>query len=222
MIAEGRVRVNGKTLSSPAFNVTEADKIDVDGKPLRRAETTRLWLYHKPRGLVTTHRDEQGRPTIFQELPRGMPRVVSVGRLDLNSEGLLLLTNDGELSRKLELPATGFARQYRVRAFGRITEAKLEKLAEGVTVDGMRYGAIDAYIEKQQGSNVWLVMTLHEGKNKEIRRVLEYLGLQVNRLIRTSYGPFSLGTLAQNETEEVPRPVLESFIKELMSAASAD
>lgn len=206
LIAEGRVRVNGKTLSSPALNVTGNDRIEVDGKPLQKQQDTRLWLYHKPRGLVTTHRDEKGRPTIFDSLPRHMPRVISVGRLDLDSEGLLLLTNDGELSRMLELPSNGWARRYRVRAFGRMTEEKIEKLKKGITVDGVRYGPIEAEVEGGgKSANVWISMTLREGKNREIRRVLEYLGLAVNRLIRVAYGPFSLGSLPPGEIEEVPR-----------------
>jgi len=212
MIAEGRVRVNGEILKSPAFNVTDEDKIEVDGKPLQGKEPTRLWLYHKPRGLVTTHKDESGRQTIFESLPAGLPRVVSVGRLDLNSEGLLLLTNDGELSRKLELPATGLPRQYRVRAFGSITQAKLDRLKNGITVEGVNYDAIEAVIDSETDSNVWLTMTLHEGKNREIRRVLEFLGLQVNRLIRVSYGPFELGDLPAGLVLEVPRKELKEFV----------
>lgn len=215
LVAAGKVKVNGVILDSPAFNVAEDDKIEVDGKPLQKKEQTRLWLYHKPRGLVTTHRDEQGRATIFEKLPPGMPRVVSVGRLDLNSEGLLLLTNDGELSRKFELPSTGLPRQYRVRALGKITQEKLDRLAEGITVDGIHYGPIGAVVDENKGANVWLTMTLHEGKNREIRRVLEHLGLSVNRLIRTAYGPFGLGGLEPGEVEEVPQDVLTGYLSDM-------
>lgn len=213
-IAEGRVRLNGAILASPAVTVTAADVIEVDGNPVGRKEPARLWRYHKPKGLVTTHRDEKGRPTIFDSLPKGLPRVISVGRLDLNSEGLLLLTNDGELSRYLELPATGWRRSYRVRAFGRITQEKLDRLQKGVQVGGVCYGAIQAKVEREQGANTWLEMTLTEGKNREIRKVLEYLGLVVNRLIRVSYGPFLLGKLAQGAVEEVPPETLARALDE--------
>jgi 23S rRNA pseudouridine2605 synthase len=203
MIAEGRVRVNGTVLSSPAFNVTDTDKITVDGNQLGGKERTRLWRYHKPSGLVTSHRDEKGRETIFDYLPEDLPRVISVGRLDLTSEGLLLLTNDGELSRHLELPATGWSRKYRVRAFGSITQDKLDKLKTGVRIAGISYGPIEATLEKVQGDNVWVNVVLREGKNREIRKVFEYLGLKVNRLIRTSYGPFQLGKLEEGDVEEI-------------------
>jgi 23S rRNA pseudouridine2605 synthase len=202
-IAEGRVMLNGKILETPAVLVTETDKIIVDGRSIGTAPATRLWRYHKPAGLVTTHRDEQGRDTIFQHLPRDMPRVISVGRLDLNSDGLLLLTNDGALSRHLELPATGWSRQYRVRAFGSVGDGMIRMLAKGITVEGVHYGPIRLEVERQQGSNVWLHMTLHEGKNREIRRVLARFGLEVNRLIRESYGPFRLGKLSAGQVEEV-------------------
>lgn len=207
-IAEGRVMLNGKILETPAVLVTDADAIVVDGRRIGAAPATRLWRYHKPAGLVTSHRDEQGRDTIFQHLPADMPRVISVGRLDLNSEGLLLLTNDGALSRHLELPATGWSRQYRVRAFGRVGDGMLRALAKGVTVDGVHYGSIKAEVEKQQGANVWLHMTLHEGKNREIRRVLSHFGVEVNRLIRESYGPFHLSKLPVGGVEEVEPQVL--------------
>lgn len=212
LIAEGRVKLNGKVLGTPAVTVTAADTIEVNGKKIGRGQQTRLWRYHKPPGLVTTHKDEQGRPTVFETLPRGLPRVISVGRLDLNSEGLLLLTNDGALSRYLELPSTGWARTYRVRTKGRIDLRGIDALKRGVTVDGVTYGSIDVRLEKdgahrddtgKSGVNQWMTMTLHEGKNREIRRVLGYLGLEVNRLIRLSYGPFELGDLKRGDGAEV-------------------
>lgn len=211
-IAEGRVMLNGKLLETPAVLVSDADKIVVDGRQIGAAPATRLWRYHKPAGLVTSHRDEQGRDTIFQHLPTDMPRVISVGRLDLNSEGLLLLTNDGALSRHLELPATGWSRQYRVRAFGRVGDGMIRLLAKGVTVDGVHYGPIKVEVERQQGSNVWLNMTLHEGKNREIRRVLSHFGVEVNRLIRLSYGPFHLAKLPIGGVEEVEPKALENAL----------
>lgn len=211
-IAEGRVMLNGKLLETPAVLVTDADKIVVDGRQIGDAPATRLWRYHKPSGLVTSHRDEQGRDTIFQHLPSDMPRVISVGRLDLNSEGLLLLTNDGALSRHLELPATGWSRQYRVRAFGRVGDGMIRLLAKGVTVEGVHYGPIKVEVERQQGSNVWLKMTLHEGKNREIRRVLSHFNVEVNRLIRLSYGPFHLAKLPIGGVEEVEPKALENAL----------
>lgn len=211
LIAEGRVSVNGKALDTPAFKVTRADVVRVDGKLVAEPEPTRLWRYHKPPGLVTTSRDPAGRPTVFERLPEGLPRVVSVGRLDLNSEGLLLLTNDGELARRLELPVTGLKRRYRARAFGRIAQGELDVLAEGHATGGVRYGPIEATLERQQGANAWIVVTLTEGKNREVRRVLESLGLTVNRLIRTSYGPFELGTLQPGQAEEVPPRTLRAL-----------
>jgi 23S rRNA pseudouridine2605 synthase len=207
-IAEGRVAVDGKVLASPALTVTEASDIRVDGKPLPAAEPARLWRYHKPAGLVTTHRDEQGRPTVFDRLPPELPRVVSVGRLDLTSEGLLLLTNGGGLSRALELPARGWLRRYRVRVHGAVDPARLAALEAGVTIDRMSYGPIRAVLDREQGSNAWLTISLHEGKNREIRRVMEHLGLRVSRLIRVAYGPFQLGDLPRGAIEEVPRKVL--------------
>lgn len=209
LIAEGRVKLNGKVLDTPAVKVTEKDRVLVDGRPIGAPEATRLWRYHKPSGLVTTHRDPAGRPTVFQHLPDNLPRVVSIGRLDLTSEGLLLLTNDGELARKLELPANAWVRRYRARAFGRITQEELEKLKDGITVDGVNYRGIDAQLERSQGANAWITLSLSEGKNREVRRVLEALGLKVNRLIRISYGPFQLGALPIGEVEEIPRKVLK-------------
>lgn len=209
LIGEGRVKVNGKVLDTPAFKVTAADKVMVDGRPVGAAEPTRMWRYHKPSGLVTTHRDPAGRPTVFQNLPATMPRVISVGRLDLTSEGLLLLTNDGELARRLELPANGWLRRYRARAFGRVEQSELDTLRDGITVDGVRYGPIEAKLERGGGANTWITVSLSEGKNREVRRVLDALGLKVNRLIRTSYGPFQLGTLEPGAVEEIPRKVLK-------------
>jgi 23S rRNA pseudouridine2605 synthase len=216
MIAEGRVALNGKILDTPAVKVGPGDALSVDGKPVAQAEAARVWRYHKPTGLVTTHKDPKGRPTVFEHLPPGLPRVISVGRLDLNSEGLLLLTNDGGLARALELPATGLARRYRARARGHVTQAKLDTLKDGLTVEGVRYGSIEATLDKARdsagGANLWITLTLAEGKNREVRRVLEALGLTVNRLIRLAYGPFQLGDLAPGEAEEVgPRVVREQL-----------
>jgi 23S rRNA pseudouridine2605 synthase len=207
LIEEGRVAVNGKKLTTPAIKVGEADVIKVDGKLIPAPEPTRLWRHHKPPGLVTSHRDPQGRPTVFERL-QGLPRVVSVGRLDLNSEGLLLLTNDGELARRLELPSNGWLRRYRARAHGRITQDELDALKQGLELDGVRYGPIEATLDRQQNANAWITLSLTEGKNREVRRVLEALGLRVNRLIRIAYGPFQLGLLKPGETDEVPRKVV--------------
>jgi 23S rRNA pseudouridine2605 synthase len=207
-IAEGRVSVDGKVLTSPALALTGAHDIRVDGKPIPDAEPARLWRYHKPAGLVTTHRDERGRPTVFEKLPPELPRLISVGRLDLNSEGLLLLTNDGALARELELPARGWLRRYRVRVHGTVDSARLKALEEGVTIDRIAYGPIRAALDREQGSNAWLTVSLREGKNREIRRVMEHLGLGVTRLIRIAYGPFQLGDLPRGALEEVPRRVL--------------
>ncbi len=207
-ITAGRVAVDGAVLESAAFNVTAESRITVDGKPLPAAEATRLWRYHKPAGTITSNKDPQGRPTIFDHLPAGLPRVISVGRLDMGSEGLLLLTNDGTLARRLELPATGWVRRYRVRVHGRVEPRRLEALADGVTVSGVRYGPITATLDRQQGANAWLTIALAEGKNREVRRVCEYLGWTVGRLIRTSFGPFQLGNLARGAIDEVPKKVL--------------
>lgn len=207
-IAQGRIAVNGATLTTPAREVTPADLITVDGTPLPVAEPVRLWRYYKPRGLVTTHRDPQGRPTVFDHLPPGLPRVISVGRLDFNSEGLLLLTTDGALARHLELPSTGWLRRYRVRARGRITQQRLDGLKEGVEVDGIRYGPIEATLDREQGANVWLTIGLREGKNREVRKVLGTLNLEVGRLIRISFGPFQLLDLEPGQAEAVKRRVL--------------
>jgi 23S rRNA pseudouridine2605 synthase len=211
-IAAGRVALNGAVLDSPAVTVTDADTIVVDGKAIAQKEPTRLWRYHKPDGLVTSHRDERGRETIFDHMPENMPRVISVGRLDLTSEGLLLLTNDGGLARHLELPSTGWTRKYRVRAFGDVTQAQLDALKSGVKVEGVFYSGIEAHIDRHTGSNIWLHMSLREGKNREIRRVLAYLGLEVNRLLRLSYGPFQLGHLPEGAVEEIPLSVLRESL----------
>jgi 23S rRNA pseudouridine2605 synthase len=207
MINEGRVAVNGTTLTSPARNVGADDAVTIDGKPLAAKEQTRLWRYHKPSGLVTTHKDPQGRPTVFINLPKHLPRVVSVGRLDFNSEGLMLLTNDGELARRLELPASGWQRTYRARLFGKVSQADLDKLATGVTIDGIKYGSIIADLERSKGMHSWASVSLKEGKNREVKRIMERLGLKVARLIRVQYGPFHLGHLAEGAVEEIPAKI---------------
>ncbi|NSX54488.1 pseudouridine synthase [Parasulfitobacter algicola] len=209
LIEAGRVSVNGKTITSPALNVTTADKIAFDGKPLADPEPPRLWLYYKPIGLVTSARDEKGRETVFDTLPDDLPRVMSIGRLDLNSEGLLLLTNDGEVKRKLELPSTGWVRKYRVRAKGTPSDETLEPLRKGMTVDGVRYQPMDVRLDRQQGANVWLTVGLREGKNREIRRAMEAVGITVNRLLRISYGPFQLADLKPGEVEEIKQRVVK-------------
>lgn len=208
LIEQGRVTVDGKTLTTPAVKVTPDQDIRVDGERISKAEPVRLWRYHKPDNLVTTHKDPQGRPTVFEALPESMPRVVSVGRLDLTTEGLLLLTTDGGLARVLELPSTGWKRRYRARAYGRTNDRALAALKDGVTIDGVDYGPIQAKIDSQQGGNVWLTIAISEGKNREVRAICRHLGLQVNRLIRTSYGPFQLGALKKGEIEEVTRKQL--------------
>ena len=220
-VAEGRVAVNGAVLTTPAVVVGDGDEVRVDGMPLPEPDRARLWRYHKPTGLITTHRDEKGRATVFAALPKELPRLVSVGRLDLNSEGLLLLTNDGALARRLELPATGWLRRYKVRVHGIVDPARLAALAKGVTIDGVAYGPIRAQLERQQGSNAWIAMALREGKNREVRRVLDHLGYPVTRLIRLSYGPFQLGHLARGAVEEVPRKVLDEQLGGSSNAARA-
>ena len=222
-IVQGRVTVNGRVINSPALDVTENDVVTVDGQPLPPRERTRLFLYHKPRGLMTTHADPEGRPTVFDNLPEGLPRLISVGRLDFNTEGLLLLTNDGGLARALELPDTGWLRRYRVRAHGEVTQAQLDALKNGVEVDGVKYGPIEATLERDQGANVWLVFAIREGKNREVRNVMAHLGLEVNRLIRVSYGPFQLAELVEGTVEEVKTRVLrEQLGEKIATLAGAD
>ncbi len=222
-IAAGRVAVNGAVITSPARNVSATDRVTVDGAPLPGRERTRLFLYHKPRGLLTSHADPRGRPTIFQKLPPDLPRLISVGRLDFNTEGLLLLTNDGALARVLELPATGWLRRYRVRAHGAVTQAQLDDLRQGVTISGIRYGATEADLDRVQGSNLWLTFAIREGKNREVRNVLGHLGLTVTRLIRLSFGPFQLGELEPGAVEEVPTRVLRAQLGDsLATLATAD
>ena len=218
MIDERRIALDGVALETPATIVTSLKGITVDGDPVARPEPTRLFRYHKPAGLLTAERDPKGRPVIYDRLPPGLPRVVPVGRLDLNTEGLLLMTTDGELKRTLELPATGVPRSYRARAYGPVTQAQLEELILGVEIEGVRYGQIDANLERRTGTNVWIEMTLTEGKNREVRRVLEWLGLRVSRLIRTRYGPFAMGDLPAGEVEEVKQNELVEFLKTLKQA----
>lgn len=222
-IVQGRVTVNGRVINSPALDVTGNDVITIDGKPLPPRERTRLFMFHKPRGLMTTHADPEGRPTVFDNLPEGLPRLISIGRLDFNTEGLLLLTNDGGLARALELPDTGWLRRYRVRAHGEVTQGQLDELKKGVEVDGVKYGSIDATLERDQGANVWLVFAIREGKNREVRNVMGHLGLEVNRLIRVSYGPFQLGELPEGQVEEVKTRVLrEQLGEKIAELAGAD
>jgi 23S rRNA pseudouridine2605 synthase len=208
MLVEGTIKLNGKTVTHPATFISAGDVVQVNGKVVDQPDRTRVWRYHKPEGLVTTHKDPEGRPTVFEKLRLQLPRVVSVGRLDLTSEGLLLLTNDGGLARQLELPATGWLRRYRVRVFGVPNEGALKALAKGVTVDGVRYGPIEAEVDAKKGDNTWLTVSLREGRNREIRRVMAHLGLSVSRLIRIAYGPFQLGTLERGGIEEIPPRVL--------------
>ncbi|MCK0149871.1 rRNA pseudouridine synthase [Marivita sp. S6314] len=220
MIEEGRVTVNGKKIDRAALNVTADDKITVNGKLVGAPDEPRLWLYHKPTGLVTTNKDEQGRATIYDELPDTLPRVLSVGRLDLNSEGLLLLTNDGEVKRKLELPSTGWLRKYRVRVKGRPTDESLEPLRKGLVIEGEKFQPMTVSLDRQQGANAWLTIGLREGKNREVRRAVADLGLTVNRLIRVSYGPFQLGQLKPGQVEEVRRKIMRDQLG--LDAPSAD
>jgi 23S rRNA pseudouridine2605 synthase len=219
-IREGRVAVNGTVIDSPALDVKPDDKVTVDGAPLPERERTRLFLYHKPKGLVTTHADPEGRPTVFDSLPADLPRLISIGRLDFNTEGLLLLTNDGGLARVLELPDTAWLRRYRVRAHGDVTQEQLDALRNGVEVDGVKYGPIEATLERDQGANVWLLFAIREGKNREVRNVMAHLGLEVNRLIRVSYGPFQLGELAEGQVEEVRSRKLRDQLGERIAAAA--
>jgi len=214
-IAEGRIAINGKRLTEPGTRVPDDAIVTVDGKPVAEPAAPSLWRYNKPRGLVVTHKDEKGRPTVFERLPKGLPRVVSVGRLDLNSEGLLLLTNDGALARTLELPSTGWVRRYRVRVYGDVDEKALAALERGVTVEGVRFGPIRARVESAKASNTWLLVALAEGKNREIRKVMEHLGLKVSRLIRVAYGPFQLGSLPEGEVARVAGKVLAEQLGQL-------
>ncbi|SFS00266.1 pseudouridine synthase [Sphingomonas jatrophae] len=218
MIEAGRVALNGVVLETPATLVTSLHGVTVDGKPVAAPAPARLFRYHKPAGLLTAERDPKGRPTIYDRLPEGLPRLVPVGRLDLNTEGLLLLTTDGSLKRQLELPSTGVPRTYRARAYGQISQAQLEELIHGIEIEGVRYGSIDANLERRTGANVWIEMKLAEGKNREVRRVLEHLGLKVGRLIRTAYGPFPLADLAPGAVEEVRQHDLVVFRKTLKAA----
>jgi 23S rRNA pseudouridine2605 synthase len=222
LIAAGRVSLNGKVLDTPAVKIAPGDVLSVDGRAVGAPEPARVWRYHKPAGLVTTHKDPKGRATVFDHLPKGLPRVISVGRLDLNTEGLLLLTNDGALARALELPATGLVRCYRARARGQVTQEKLDRLKDGITVEGVHYGSIEARLDKAKtgatSANLWIMLTLREGKNREVRKVLDALGLTVNRLIRLSYGPFQLGTLESGMAEEVGPRVIREQLGEFIAA----
>lgn len=221
-IEAGRVTVNGKKLTTPAFKVCDNDIVTFDGEVVGSKPSARLWRYHKPSGLVTSHRDEKGRETVFEKLPKELGRVISVGRLDLTSEGLLLLTNDGALARSLELPSTGWARRYRARAYGNVTQEALDTLQKGITIDGVKTGPIEAVLDKQQRGNVWISVTIREGKNREVRRALNELGLEVNRLIRTSYGPFQLGQLSRGETAEVRNKTLRDQVGHLVHIPKID
>jgi 23S rRNA pseudouridine2605 synthase len=215
MITDGRIALNGVVLDTPATILTSLNGVTVDGQPVKPAAAARLFRYHKPTGLLTAERDPKGRPTIYDRLPKGLPRVMPVGRLDLGTEGLLLLTNDGELKRQLELPSTGVERSYRARAYGNVSQAQLEDLMMGVEIEGVRYGSINANLERRTGANVWIEMKLKEGKNREVRRVLEFLGLKVSRLIRTSYGPFPLADMPVGSVDEIKQDQLVAFRKSL-------
>ena len=221
LIEAGRIKVNGKTLTTPAIKVTAKDIILFDNQPIAAKEPPRLWRYHKPDGLVTSHKDEKGRETVFDTLPKELGRVISVGRLDITSEGLLLLTNDGELARQLELPSTAWQRKYRVRAYGHVTQHDLDGLKDGIKIDGIKTGPIEAELERQKGDNAWIAVTLREGKNREVRRAMETLGLHVNRLIRVSYGPFQLGNLGKGEVEEVKTRILREQVGHLVDIPEA-
>ena len=204
LIEQGIVTVDGKTLTTPAVKVTSDMDIRIDGTRVNKPDTARLWRFHKPDDLVTTHKDPQGRPTVFDALAGQLPRVISIGRLDLTTEGLLLLTNSGELARELELPSTGWTRRYRVRAHGRVRQSQLDALKDGIEIDGVQYGPIKAVLDQTQGGNQWITLSINEGKNREVRNVMRHLDLHVNRLIRTAYGPFQLGKLPRGAFEEVP------------------
>ena len=222
LILNGRVKVNGETINSPVLNLTKNDVIEVDGKLLSPPEQTRLWIYNKPVGLVSTSKDEKNRPTIFDNLPKELPRVVSIGRLDLNSEGLLLLTNDGELKRRLELPSTGWLRRYRVRVKGKLRESMLEPLRHGILVEGTHFKPMDVSFDRQTGANAWLSIGLREGKNREIRKALGFVGLSVNRLLRISFGDFELGTLKKGEVQEVRLSRVKNLLKDRVSSSQTE
>jgi 23S rRNA pseudouridine2605 synthase len=211
MIADGRIAIDGQKVETPATLLASLKGVTVDGKPVRAAQSTRLFRFYKPQRTITAAHDPKGRSTIYDKLPQGLPRVMPVGRLDFLTEGLLLLTNDGELKRQLELPRTGVVRTYRARAFGNVSQEQLEELAEGVTIEGMHYGSINANLERRTGRNCWIEMSLSEGKNREVRRVLAHLGLQVSRLIRTAYGPFDVGGMQPGDVDEVPQAALAAF-----------
>jgi len=212
LIAEGRVALDGEIVATPAIRVGTDQVVSVDGKPLAEPENTRLWRYFKPAGLVTTHKDPEGRPTVFQNLPKSLPRVVSIGRLDVNSEGLLLLTNDGGLARILELPSAGWTRKYRARLFGKIAQPELDRLAEGITIDGVKYGPVIADLERTKGMYSWASVSLKEGKNREVKRLMEHLGVKVARLIRIQFGPFHLGQLEEGQVEEIPAKIWRELL----------
>ena len=216
LIEEGRIKVNGKTLKTAAFKVSDKDTVLFDNKPIAAKEPPRLWRYHKPAGLVTSHKDEKGRETVFDKLPKELGRVISIGRLDITSEGLLLLTNDGELARALELPSTAWQRKYRARAYGKVTQEQLDTLMKGIKIDGIKTGPIEAELERQKGDNCWIAITLREGKNREVRRALDTLGLTVNRLIRISYGPFQLGGIPKEGIEEIKGKTLRDQVGHLI------
>ena len=222
LIADGHVTLNHKILKTAAINVTEADQIRINGKLLPQAEDSKLWRYHKPDGLVVSHKDPQGRTSVFDKLRQQLPRVMSIGRLDINTEGLLLLTNDGEIERLLELPSSGWIRRYRVRAYGKMDDAGLERLKGGVEIEGVRYGPVEAKVETSQGDNVWMTVSIREGKNREVKKICDYLGLQVNRLIRTNFGPFQLGDLKRGGIEEIPRKFWQEQLGGKFKGADAD